>query len=392
MTNEIERIPIDPISLKVTGADHKALAEALEKAYPDPNLLNQMLTARLDQSLNAITAPFPLSQATFDVVTFYKAKGHLLRLISAARASQPDNPQLALVAEKFALSTRTRPAPQLEKIVKSTSVPFSVVIWRERLARREACVCRVEIPTNNGLSYGTGFLVAPDLVLTNHHVMAPAIAGLEGKFTPGGLSADPKKVIVRFDYKELDDRQPANPGVEIGLADDWLVDSSPHSAADLQAAPKQQVPSADELDHALIRLTTPVGAEPIPLGRDSDPQAHPRGWIELPEQEWPFADQTALFILQHPKGAPMALALDLEARMTVNANHTRVTYQTGTEPGSSGSPCFNQFWTLVALHHAGDPLYPDLHPDAFNEGIPIARIVERFKAKGVTDGMTLVRS
>jgi V8-like Glu-specific endopeptidase len=76
--------------------------------------------------------------------------------------------------------------------------------------------------------------------------------------------------------------------------------------------------------------------------------------------------------------------------MTVNANKTRVTYQTGTQPGSSGSPCFNQFWNLVALHHAGDPLYPDLMPGAFNEGIPIVRIVERLKTRNLADGLTIV--
>ena len=30
-------------------------------------------------------------------------------------------------------------------------------------------------------------------------------------------------------------------------------------------------------------------------------------------------------------------------------------YRTDTEPGSSGSPCFNDPWELVALHHSGVP-------------------------------------
>ena len=82
--------------------------------------------------------------------------------------------------------------------------------------------------------------------------------------------------------------------------------------------------------------------------------------------------------------------MDLEAVMTVNANGTRVTYQTGTEEGSSGSPCFNQFWDLVALHHAGDPSHADFYDPAFNEGIPIDRIVARLEARGLTAGLTLV--
>jgi hypothetical protein len=386
----LDRIPVDPVALHFKGADHKALAEALEKAYPNPNLLDQMLTARLDQPLNGITAPFPVSQATFDIVTFYRAKGHLLRLIAAARASQPDNPQLALVAERFHLATPTPATAELEKIVKATSVPFAVAVWRERLARREVCVCRIEVPTNDGMAFGSGFLVGADLVLTNEHVMSPAIAGREGRRDTNGRIAAPKEVVVRFDYKELGDKRVVNPGVEVALADDWLVDSSPPSPADLQGLPKTTVPSIDELDHALIRLRESIGAAPIALGHDIDPQAKARGWIELPEADWPFAAHTSLFILQHPKGAPMALALDLEARMEVNANRTRVIYQTGTEPGSSGSPCFNQYWEVVALHHAGDPLYPDLHPGAFNEGIPIAQIIRRLKQRDLTGGLRIV--
>ena len=389
MTDTIAQVPIDPLTLKISGADQKALAEALAAAFPDPNQLNQMLTARLDQPLAGITAPYPLTQATWDVVAFYKAKGHVLRLVASARASQPDNPVLTQVAERFRLAVSSVATPQLEKIVKATSVPFPVAIWRERLARREVCICRIELPTNDGMSFGTGFLIGPDLVLTNHHVMAPAIAGSQKAHTPGGLTCDPKKVRLRFDYKEMDDKTPVNAGIEVHLAKDWLVDSSPHSAADLQPMPKQDTPTLEELDFALLRLAEPIGDAPIALGKDTDPQAKARGWIDLPEADWPFEDQTSLFILQHPKGAPMNLALDLEATMKVNANGTRVTYQTGTEPGSSGSPCFNQFWDVVALHHAGDHAYPDLHPGSFNEGIPISRIVARWKQKDLTAGMTI---
>lgn len=383
------QVPSDPLTLKVSGAAQKALAEALAAAYPDPNRLDQMLTARLDQPLAGIAAPYPVTDATWKVVEFYKAKGHLLRLIAAARASQPDNPQLTQVAAGFGLALQSRPAPELEKIVKATSVPFPVVIWRERLARREVCVCRIELPTNDGMSFGTGFLVGPDLVMTNHHVMEPAIASLAGAHTPGGLTADPAKVVFRFDYKELDDKSPVHPGIEVRLGKDWLIDSSPHSAADLEPLPKTTTPTLEELDFALVRLADRVGEAPIALGTNADPQAKPRGWIELPRAAWPFADHRALFILQHPKGAPMNLALDLEATMTVNANGTRVIHQTGTEPGSSGSPCFNQFWDVIALHHAGDPAYPDLHPGSFNEAVPISRIVERLEAKGHGGELTL---
>jgi hypothetical protein len=57
--------------------------------------------------------------------------------------------------------------------------------------------------------------------------------------------------------------------------------------------------------------------------------------------------------------------------------------RTNTEPGSSGSPCFDQDWGLVALHHAGDPDFSFGHAAAFNEGIPFGRIVAHLARPGV---------
>ena len=384
-----DRIPVDPLGLKFTGADYQTLVNALVAAFPTPEALDQMLTYRLESPLPTIAGPGPLGDAAFAVVKKFKAKGHLLRLMAAARASQPDNAVLADAVAPFSLAT---PAPdkatlgRLEKITKASSKPMAAALWRQRQARREICVCRVEVPTSAGLEFGTGFLVSPTRVLTNHHVVAAAIPG-----TTGGPKADPAKIVLRFDYKELIDKTMVDMGVEAHLADNWLVDASPTSAVDLEDPPRAGTPTLDELDYALLELAEPIGSQPLPLGADVDPGAKHRGWIELPATPWPFATTSALLILQHPNGSPLSLAMDFEAKMAENANQTRVTYQTGTEPGSSGSPCFNEFWDLVALHHAGDPLYPDLDPKSFNEGIPIHRIVERLKkTPGATDEMTIV--
>src|SRR5258706_313678 len=49
--------------------------------------------------------------------------------------------------------------------------------------------------------------------------------------------------------------------------------------------------------------------------------------------------------------------------------------ETNPEPGSSGSPCFDFDWALVALTHYGDPNYK--HQASYNQGIPINKIRDR---------------
>jgi hypothetical protein len=384
-----DRVPVDPHGLRLNGGQHKALVEALVSAFPTYQDLKMFAEHGLGKNLETIAGSgTKLNYVTFELVNTQIAAGHLLRLVAAARAAQPDNVQLIFVAEAVALAMRTLPPIELQRIVKKTSVPFDVATWRKRLLRRENCVCRIELPTNAGMIFGTGFLVGPDLILTNHHVMAPAIA--RGSSTHAeGLTVDPAAVIVRFDYKALADGTQINPGIEVRLATGWLVDFTPHSKIDLQGLPKQGVPSADELDYALIRLADPIGT--LPLSGGDDPMAsNARGWIDLHQAPWPFGDHQSLFIIQHPRGAPMKLALDLQAVMTLNENGTRVRYQTGTEEGSSGSPCFNEFWDVVALHHAGDPAYAGFSNPTFNEGIPIDRIVARLQGRGLTAGLTVL--
>jgi hypothetical protein len=108
-----------------------------------------------------------------------------------------------------------------------------------------------------------------------------------------------------------------------------------------------------------------------------------RGVIAAPASEPMLRVGMPLLILQHPKKSkktypegpdlhPLRFAFDVV--LAVNENRSRVRYSVITEPGSSGSPCFDPDWNLVALHHAGDPR--DVEPAEYNEGIPIDTIRE----------------
>ncbi len=79
-----------------------------------------------------------------------------------------------------------------------------------------------------------------------------------------------------------------------------------------------------------------------------------------------------LNILGHPRGLDMRISLQDNEIVSVGDKY--VHYRTPTDPGSSGSPVFDQDWRLVALHHAASTARKA------NEGVLIDAILEQIKA------------
>jgi hypothetical protein len=238
--------------------------------------------------------------------------------------------------------------------------------WRGRLGEIETQVCRIEIPVTGGSVRGTGFLVGPDTVMTNQHVVERLMAG----------TADVSRVRLRFDFKRLADGVTVNPGTEVSLdADEWLVASAPPSEVDNLTDPGDRVPDPGELDFALLRLAVPAGEQPI--GENASDDAPQRGWIALGNSGDPVVG-APVFIMQHPAGEPVKLAID--SVLALNDNETRVRYMANTDKGSSGSPCFDINLKLIALHHSGDPDFDADHKPAYNQGVPVTALVGRLEA------------
>jgi V8-like Glu-specific endopeptidase len=225
-------------------------------------------------------------------------------------------------------------------------------------------VCRVEV--GNG-TRGTGFLVGPDALLTNYHVLRAVIDN------PSSAPA----VRFRFDYQVLANGVESQ-GVLASLhPTDWQIDYSPYSDAEAKNKPDEATPTADQLDYALVRLDRPIGDEPLNPAASGNSV---RGWIPIPTTAPAITPKMPILILQHPHAEPLKLTFDTEGVLKVYDNGTRVRYATNTESGSSGSPCFDMKWNLVALHHYGDPAFD--HPPAYNQGIPINMIRDRVKRQG----------
>ncbi len=356
------------MSTELTGRQYEAFWRALCDAYTQ-NKLAQMLRFRLDRRLDHITAPGPFEDVVFELIGLAQREGWHLELLRASRESNPGHSGLMAVARQLGGAPEGTPGKaELEKTIRVTNSFLDVAKWREKLGAVEGRVCRVEI---GGHPQGTAFLLGPSVALTNYHVVEPVI---DKEYGPGD-------VVLRFDYKRLGDGTYIYPGQEFRLetgGDGWLLDSCPYSEVDLELDPKSGDPAPGELDYALLQVRGNPGQHPI--GGKAEPGAPRRGWIELPEKEHDFQPETPLFIMQHPKGAALKLALDTQAVVGLYGAGRRVRYTTSTEPGSSGSPVFDQNWNLVALHHSGDPA--SIMP-SYNEGIPITLIGGRLREKGL---------
>jgi hypothetical protein len=170
-------------------------------------------------------------------------------------------------------------------------------------------------------------------------------------------------LTVRFDYTVADGSSRI-----CAVKENWLIDHAPYSEKDLQ--PSSQEPAAAELDYALIALLENAGDDDFPSGIK-------RGWIEVPEH--PVAMSTGDFVMipQHPDGRPLELAFGEVLKYNTNAN--RVRYDTNTEPGSSGSPCFDISLQPFALHHASGPAQ-NLE---YNQGVPLREIIKLMKTRNI---------
>jgi hypothetical protein len=351
-------------SLDLKGHQLELLSEALRDAFA-PQRLREMMKFKLGKRLDDYSLGSDYKEIVFEVMQASEAEGWTAELLVAARQSNPGNALLQAFAQVVSLASST---PELERTIKEKSPYLDVEIFRTRLGEIEAQICRIEIDTPRGTVFGTGFLLGPDVVMTNHHVMDRVING----------QVPTSAVAFRFDYRRRASNV-SSQGTVFKLAAEWLVDFSPPSALDLKPGARTEMPAPNELDYAIVRLEGAPGTKAA--GEKPDPNAPPRGWIKAGTPA-ALPAGAPLLIMQHPDSAPLKLAMDMSGVIGPNANGTRVTYTVNTEGGSSGAPCFNTDWELVALHHSGDPNFDPDHKPEYNEGIPLAAIVALLTERG----------
>jgi hypothetical protein len=365
------------------GVQFQEVARALTEAFTNRELA-EMLRSRPDLRLEEVVAGKPSCQVVADLLTWAVCQDQEVPLLHAAYRTKPCNPKIREIYQKYGMAPhasvqqagvpvpnapKTVMAEGFEKAVNRLIPSFDLDAWRKKIGCVEGWVCRIKLDQE---PMGTGFLVGPDMLVTNYHVLRPVIEG--------GL---PWSVVAcQFDYRILTDGSRYD-GMEVGVAsDDCLIDSSAYSPAEGKGRPASELPTPDELDYAVVRLERPVGIES--LDRQVRTDAMARGWAPVPADGPALRPDQPLLIMQHPYSKPLTLALDMQGVIGLNANGTRVRYATHLEPGASGSPCFTLDWTLAALHHYGDPLFG--HP-CCSQGVPIGMIRDRLVRLGKADAL-----
>lgn len=247
----------------------------------------------------------------------------------------------------------------LERILH-TANDLMNINFLNRGATVAASVGRIRVRLVNGnQGYGTGFLVSPRLLLTNHHVLPDA--------QTAALSR------VEFDYEDN-------------------ADGSPKQAVVFDLNPNTLYLTDEYFDYSLVAVQ-PIARSGVKLASF--------GWLPLIAAEGKIIVGESVSIIQHPNGEPKQVAL--RENNVVDALPDFLHYETDTAPGSSGSPVFNDQWEVVALHHSGVPKRdrsgqvlnltgdrwtPDQGEQQVdwiaNEGARISRVIAHIKGQAVS--------
>ena len=228
-------------------------------------------------------------------------------------------------------------APKYEKVYGDTK--YKPLKWLQQALERARCVARLGPDKYEG--WGTGFLfdgawlgddyAGRHLLLTNAHV----------------VSNDP---VVQAQFPNPKGPED-NTAAFLGTGDD--------DVAELAIRRLIWTSPPAKLDATLLEIDPPPdGAEPPRLARS------------LPKAE---GKDARVNVIGHPRG--FSLRVSMQDNQVVKVDEPPfIHYRTPTDPGSSGSPVFNQRWELVALHHASSSAI------GANEGVRMDRLLAAMRA------------
>lgn len=220
-------------------------------------------------------------------------------------------------------------------------LPIAFVEQAREAANAVGCVLAL-----GSVADGTCFMISPELLITNHHVIPTA--------------AEAATRSVRFNFER-------DAGGTLRKPATFSLNVDPENGGCFVAS------GENDLDYAIIALGERIDPKPAPLTLGRCPLVNGSDVNRLSR----FVN-----IIQHPRGEPKSVVLR-ENRVVVRADASpRVLHYLGdTAPKSSGAPVFSDNWEVVALHHHGFVTDVVTGPDGrqtfvgANEGIRTSAII-----------------
>lgn len=322
--------------LNVSKEDRKHLRKAIQNAYPHPSELTIFVDEELNRNLAVIVnMSNPYSTVVFDLIKWAIAKGYIADLVLAL-SQDTDNVELQNICRRV-LQQRLSLNPSSPRSTLDVPLALEPSSWdleindeelQSFLPRRSTveadvgtlsrglqlanAVCKITFSDRSPGACGTGVLIAPGLVLTNYHVLSRQLNA--------NLNAIAQSAQFEFGYVSTTADEVSRTQRLRVAGDEPVVSFSP----------------INELDYAVLRV-----------GYGKDVQLKPVAYDAVSV----LAARSPLNILQHPEGDQMKVSLSNNGVVTTNRDRGLVLYVNETKRGSSGSPCFDAEWKLVALHH-----------------------------------------
>lgn len=197
-----------------------------------------------------------------------------------------------------------------ERIIDGDELQPVSYLERGGVAARAVARVAIGAAAAQNQGYGTGFLIAPGVLITNNHVL-PDI---------GAAAAS----LAQFRY-------------EVGL------DDTPLPPISYRLDPQVLFFTCEPLDFTVVAVGD---------GEDAGaPDLTCFGCLPLLEDTGKASEGEWLTIIQHPRGERKQVCV--RENKLIKRGPDVLWYTTDTSPGSSGSPVFNNDWFVVALHHMG---------------------------------------
>lgn len=205
---------------------------------------------------------------------------------------------------------QTPTALELEALLETNDLVEASFLERCRLVQQ--CICRIRVRSDGRSGWATGFLIAPGIIITNHHVF-PSQARVGTSRIEFGHWVNVAGEVPR-------------------LADEFELDPAGFYVAD------------EKLDLAAVA----VAAKGALGGLVAD-----KGFLRLIPETGKVKTDDFVTILQHPDGDPLQIALRENKVTRAEDGESFIWYAADTAHGSSGAPVFNDSLQVVALHSSG---------------------------------------